>query len=46
MEARMERQTDMTKLKFTFHNFPNAPKNGTSIHIYGDFMYKVVEFSK
>lgn len=33
MEAQMERQTDMTKLTFTFHSFLNTPKNGTSVHI-------------
>jgi len=33
MEARTDRQTDMTKLTFTFHNFLNAPNNRTSVHI-------------
>jgi len=26
-EGRADRQTDMTKLVVTFHNFANAPKN-------------------
>jgi hypothetical protein len=27
-ERRIDERTDMTKLRFAFHNFVNAPKNG------------------
>ena len=33
LDAWTERQTDMTKVTVTFHNFANTPKNGTSVHI-------------
>jgi len=32
--GRMERQTDMTKLKVAFRSFANAPKNRSRQHVF------------
>jgi hypothetical protein len=40
-DAWADRQTDMTKLIVTFHNFANVPKNGT--HDILVFIYSVLE---